>query len=304
VALDAGPRSVQEARRWVVRACHALDRADLAECAESGISELVTNALLHGEPPISVRLRGTNEHPRVEVYDGSGQPPMPRGRPSQEDEVLSTVGRGLEIVARCSRTWGAEPASEGKLVWFEPADALTRTPDLGGNLVGFEPRPPALMDEGADESTRIHLRHLPVALFADFRNHFEELRRELRILSFAHEDEYPVAKRLAEVFSGFEDIQRGSAETAAVDEARASEVATVDVSAVVPRERAVVMAQMIDLLELADAFCRSKRLLSLATTDQQQQFQRWYLGEYVNQARGAEPLPWAGERQVVSQNAS
>ena len=46
------------------------------ECAELGVSELVTNALLHGEPPIPVRVRGTAEHPRIEVRDSSVEAPI------------------------------------------------------------------------------------------------------------------------------------------------------------------------------------------------------------------------------------
>ena len=71
LALDPDPRSVQEARRWVVSTCRELGRDDLVESAELAISELVTNALLHAEHPITVRVAGTVDHPRVEVSDGS-----------------------------------------------------------------------------------------------------------------------------------------------------------------------------------------------------------------------------------------
>ena len=47
LALGSGPRSVQDARRWVVGTCQDIGRDDLVECAELGVSELVTNALLH-----------------------------------------------------------------------------------------------------------------------------------------------------------------------------------------------------------------------------------------------------------------
>ena len=107
LALDPDPRSVQEARRWVAAACEKLGRDDLVECAALGISELVTNALLHAEDPISVRVRGTAEHPRVEVSDGSRKPPvMPTATGDVVDEYLSTLGRGLSIVAMCSVAWG------------------------------------------------------------------------------------------------------------------------------------------------------------------------------------------------------
>ena len=70
---------------------------DLTECAELGVSELVTNALLHGEPPIQVRVRGTVEHPRIEVRDSSLEAPvLPTATEMDEhDELLLTYGRGL-----------------------------------------------------------------------------------------------------------------------------------------------------------------------------------------------------------------
>ena len=77
LTLGSGPRGVHDARRWVVRTCADIGRDDLVECAELGVSELVTNALLHGEPPIQVRVRGTAEHPRIEVRDSSLEAPDP-----------------------------------------------------------------------------------------------------------------------------------------------------------------------------------------------------------------------------------
>src|SRR6478752_4254635 len=76
LSLGSGPRGVQNARRWVVDVCTDIGREDLAECAELGVSELVTNALLHADAPYDVRVRGTREHPRVEVRDGSQEPPV------------------------------------------------------------------------------------------------------------------------------------------------------------------------------------------------------------------------------------
>ena len=104
LSLGPGPRGVQDARRWVVDTCHDIGRDDLVECAELGVSELVTNALLHGAPPLTVRVRGTREHPRVEVRDGSTEVPVTARapRPTEDDDLLLTFGRGLSIVARCS----------------------------------------------------------------------------------------------------------------------------------------------------------------------------------------------------------
>ena len=58
------------------------------------------------------------------------------------------------------------------------------------------------------------------------------------------------------------------------------------------------MERFIDMLDLADEFCRQERLLSLARSEEQQRFQRWYLGEFVRQGRDQDPLPWAAVEDV------
>ena len=76
--LPPGPRGAAQARRWVVGVCAEIGRDELAENAELALSEVVTNAILHGKPPLTVRLRGTVEHPRavdrVPVERGLGGP--------------------------------------------------------------------------------------------------------------------------------------------------------------------------------------------------------------------------------------
>lgn len=72
-------------------------------------SELVTNAVLHGEPPIDARVGYLNGITRVEVADR--RPDM--GAPTAES-------RGLELIEEFASTWGVEPLSQaGKIVWAE-----------------------------------------------------------------------------------------------------------------------------------------------------------------------------------------
>ncbi|MBD8868291.1 ATP-binding protein [Nocardioides donggukensis] len=295
LALEAGPRSVQDARRWATDACRALKRDELIPSAESGISELVTNALLHGQPPICVRVRGTREHPRIEVIDSSPKPPAPNPRMTDEDELLSTIGRGLGLVAMSSHAWGADRQADGKIVWFEPRADVNEAPDFAGDVFGFGTPPGLDLASGAEGGLLdVHFENLPLALYVDFRRHFRELSRELRLLSLAHESEYPVAKDLSDLFLRFEEEQHAAIGSVELQHEIDAGSRQAQIRMVVPRDAPATMAQMISLLELADAFCREQRLLSLATTPQQQHFQRWYLGEYVRQARGEDPLPWAG----------
>jgi hypothetical protein len=273
----------------VVDTCHDIGRSDLVECAELGVSELVTNALLHAFPPLSVRVRGTREHPRVEVRDGSTEvPAMPGSETHDEDDLLLTFGRGLSIVARCSSAWGVEVEEDGKIVWFVPAARSGETM-VEGVVTGAGPPPPR--EPSADEM-RIEILGVPLRSFIDFQRHYRELRREVRLLALAHEAEYPLAKDLSDLFGRLEHDLREGIGAGQIEEALQSGAATTDLHVAMPRATAATIGRFIELLDLADAFCREERLLSLARTPDQQQFQRWFLGEFVRQPDGEAPLAW------------
>lgn len=81
------------------------------------VSELVTNAVVHGAEPIVVTVLRTDERVRVEVTDGAGDssPHSDRRTPNTADH-----GRGLSVVTRLATAWGwrASPG-RGKTVWAE-----------------------------------------------------------------------------------------------------------------------------------------------------------------------------------------
>ena len=66
----------------------------------------------------------------------------------------------------------------------------------------------------------------------------------------------------------------------------------VDLSVAMRPEGGPVLTTMLEMFDLADAFCRSERLLSLQRTASQRQFHRWMLNEFINQLRGAPATPW------------
>ena len=285
----------------MVGTCHDIGRSDLVECAELGVSELVTNALLHAAPPLTVRVRGTREHPRVEVRDGSVDlPVMPGSEAQAEDDLLLTFGRGLSIVARCSAAWGVEVEEDGKIVWFVPATA-SRDEMVEGVVTG---EPAALPREPSPDEMRIDILSVPLRSFIEFQRHYRELRREVRLLALAHEAEYPLAKDLSDLFGRLETDLREGIGAAQIEHALQSGAANADLQVAMPRATAATIGRFIELLDLADAFCREERLLSLARTPDQQQFQRWFLGEFVRQQQGEAPLAWqdapVSRRQSIS----
>ena len=81
------------------------------------VSELVTNALLHGTGRPLLRMVGTATEVRIEVHDDN--PTLPRVRESGPDG-----GWGLPLVSRLTTGWGAYPdsaggAGAGKVVWCQ-----------------------------------------------------------------------------------------------------------------------------------------------------------------------------------------
>ena len=304
LALGPGPRSVQDARRWVVGTCVDIGRDDLVECAELGVSELVTNALLHGDSPISVRVRGTREHPRVEVRDTSTTVPELPHRTTPEDEIdlLLTFGRGLGIVARAADAWGIDVDEEGKVVWFAPADTFAEDIGVEGRITG------ALAEqqdhvEFEGDLVQFSIRGIPVSEYTTSTRHYRELRREIRLLALAHQDDYPLAANLSDLFSSMEQPARAQAGAQQIEAAQAAGAKTVDLELTLPRRVVERVDLFIEMLDLADEFCRAERLLSLARTPAERKFQTWFLREFVRQADGEQPRPWPGSVSGVRENS-
>ena len=86
--LEPDPKSVKRAREWVGDVLERLGRDDLVDAAELGVSELVTNAILHADPPITVRVRGTRNHPRVEVRERTNVRDLTPGDLERPADVL------------------------------------------------------------------------------------------------------------------------------------------------------------------------------------------------------------------------
>ncbi len=82
------------------------------------VSELATNALLHGVPPgrgFLLRLRYDGEAVRVEVHDSGPGLPTAAGQADTVDEG----GRGLLLGGALADKWGVTERQLGKVVWAE-----------------------------------------------------------------------------------------------------------------------------------------------------------------------------------------
>ncbi|MFC1413253.1 SpoIIE family protein phosphatase [Streptacidiphilus sp. N1-12] len=111
----ASTQSVPEARAAVTRQLRAWDLTELAYATELAVSELVTNAVLYGSGPVTLRL--IKDRVLIcEVADGSDSIPRPR-----QARALDEGGRGLDLVAQFTDRWGTRPTGRGKTVWTEQA---------------------------------------------------------------------------------------------------------------------------------------------------------------------------------------
>ncbi len=291
LALDVSPRSAAHARRWVGTVCKRLDRHDLVECAELGVSELVANAVLHGAEPIVVRVRGTVSHPRIEVHDGSTEAPVPPGaEQTEDDDLLMTFGRGLSIVARSACAWGASIEDHGKVVWFEPAEGLREQGDVEWIIDRLTE---AAAVPTAESAVQVQLLGVDVPLFASLRLQYFELRRELRLLSLGHQSDYPLAADLTAMFVSFER-QFPPEYHQQLGEALEAGRHQVDLEFPMVPEAASIILTMTEMFDLADAFCRAERLLSAARTSRQRDLHTWFLDELVRQLSGQPPTRWLG----------
>ncbi|MFG2640203.1 PAS domain-containing protein [Streptomyces sp. NPDC048370] len=116
--IDQELASVAEARHWAVRRLEAWGLAETAFAVELIVSELVTNAIRYGTPPIRLRLiRNPADHTVTsEISDSGGAAPQLR-RARAADEG----GRGLFISGELSDRWGVRWSDKGKTVWTETA---------------------------------------------------------------------------------------------------------------------------------------------------------------------------------------
>ncbi|MFB7913609.1 ATP-binding protein [Streptomyces sp. NPDC056061] len=115
------PRNVGFSRRRTARLVAEWGYPELSGDAALLVSELATNALLHGAVPerlFRVRLALVPGVLRIEVSDACGEHPHgPGERMGAGDET----GRGLLVVDRVADRWGAESRVVGKTVFAELA---------------------------------------------------------------------------------------------------------------------------------------------------------------------------------------
>lgn len=293
--LAAEPRSVGLARAWVRDVLADIDRDDLIPNAELGVSELVTNAIMHGTPPIMIRIRGTVGHPRIEVVDHSPAPMTPPME-AADDDLPMIGGRGLVMVAMSAKRVGTDtdPERITKRVWFEPSESMEQGADVGplfAQAVEDELTEPT---EPLDGAVLVELQNMPAQLFQRLRRYHADLRRETTLLALADPDGSPLFVEMKQLFDAIEKERRQCVGMAVLNRAIAAGVSSVDVVLRAPPSAPASMRRATELLlHLYDDF-GDARLLNVVPPSPLRELQSWYLGEFVRQGDGERPQPWTG----------
>ncbi|MFD9303342.1 SpoIIE family protein phosphatase [Streptomyces sp. NPDC060048] len=114
--LPPDPAAIATARARTRRQLAAWGLDELSLTTELIVSELATNAVRYGTPPLTLRLINGDRTLAFEVSDSS--PVSPHLRHAQTSDE---GGRGLFICAELTQAWGVRFGENSKTIWTEQA---------------------------------------------------------------------------------------------------------------------------------------------------------------------------------------
>jgi len=111
--FDRRVETARDARSWLASFLRAGDVASpVIEDAVLVVSELVTNALRHGEGAAVVRASIRDDVIRISVTDSGDELPE-----QKRIDIGRVGGLGLHVVERVAADWGVAAFPGGKTVW-------------------------------------------------------------------------------------------------------------------------------------------------------------------------------------------
>ncbi len=294
--LEPVVESTPVARHWVTAHFRDLP-ADVTGCAALLTSELVTNAVLHAATPMCVTLHILPDRIRVDVADGN--PAFPS---IKEYGREAATGRGLTLFNTLASNWGVQAVDGGKIVWFElPVDFPVSPVSVSDGSFRFDLAGLADSDRrGATDGSpivSIRLIGIPVTLLQKSSEEYEALFRELRLMKEreANSPDAPVLPErlsvlLSEMGTRFNGLGAGMDEMwqGAVD----NQIASFDWTFELPQSAVVACEFYNAMLEEADEFGLSQRLLTLPASPTSVAARRWFLSELIGQLHGRAPVAW------------
>lgn len=296
LSLGLDRDAVAQARKFTLAALGNAP-ASVAGDAELVVAELVTNAVLHGRPPITVRVVQHAEGSRVEVVDFGSRPPV-----RIRDAGQSMTGRGLALVAALSTEWGVEQVEGGgKVIWAEipsngvPSPVADATAfDLAGVLHGWE--------DGAHAVERytVELGDVPTDLLLEAKSHVDNLVREFVLASSDDTESRPtwLDRLVQSVVQDFAVARTQIKEQALAAAGRGTPMTHLSLH--LPASAAEAGERYLAALDEADRYARSARLLTLEAPPVHKIFRRWYVEALVDALRRqvagekpGKPVPFA-----------
>jgi serine phosphatase RsbU (regulator of sigma subunit) len=272
--LDAAPR----ARAFVTLSLDGQD-PDLVDNARLVVTELVTNATLHGLPPVVVRVELEELGCRIEVEDARKSLPL---MPLHSTDAMT--GRGLRLIAAVSAGWGVEPFAGGKRIWARLQHDHTlaqAAPDIDVEALLAEWK----HDEPDEAMYTVRLGAVPTDLLLEAKAHIDNVVREVTLASGAPSASIPheIAELIGAVTRDFAsaraDIKRQALEASSRGDVETELVLTQPVSAADAGER------YLKALDIVDQFAREARMLTLEAPPVHKVFRRWYVQALVDQLR-------------------
>jgi anti-sigma regulatory factor (Ser/Thr protein kinase)/anti-anti-sigma regulatory factor len=117
--LLPGRSAPSEARGLATRMCQAWDLDELLDTVLIVMSELVTNAVVHGTGSVHVTVVLRHQHLHLVVRDQSPDPPRRAENPRRHRTGVSldSNGRGLHLLDAVCQSWGYLSSGLGKAVW-------------------------------------------------------------------------------------------------------------------------------------------------------------------------------------------
>jgi anti-sigma regulatory factor (Ser/Thr protein kinase)/ABC-type transporter Mla MlaB component len=110
--VECGPQGPRQARRAVAECAARLGLDEVSDDLLLLVSEMVTNAVRHGAPPVRLEVLADDDVVRVTV--GDGDPGLPRPREVDEE---AEGGRGMVLVELLASEHGVRSQPPGKTVW-------------------------------------------------------------------------------------------------------------------------------------------------------------------------------------------
>ena len=112
IRVPHDPSAPAQARAAVAECTRRMGLNGMSDDLALVVSEMVTNAVRHAAPPVSVEIEASEDDVVVAVCDGSPDRPVPR-----EADDDAEGGRGMLLVNLLTVDHGVRPQPPGKTVW-------------------------------------------------------------------------------------------------------------------------------------------------------------------------------------------